>query len=280
MFDRYTALGDGEAAGVGLDYPPIPGDYEVEKCGRSAYSYPWQFATEFGPSIELDYFNFPACDEANSTYSLSDQIESGSSLQSLPTVLWDFAQPDLVSISASALSHYDVFRAMVEACVEPQINRYWDDAMKAGCNAAFEAASSEIFHAHQTWEPMLRHALMFNRGPNSQVREVYVLGQPQIYSLTEDHCPGKGMPTPNRAVKRDFNQLIREFNKELKTAADKAGVVYVDVDDKFKFHRICDKDSWISTSVGKGALYPTYFGHNAIKDAFAEKALQLKIEYT
>lgn len=69
------------------------------------------------------------------------------------------------------------------------------------------------------------------------------------------------------------------WNDKLREVANNVGVIFVDVDKKFDWHRICDKDPWFHTRLGQDFLYPTAEGYSAMKDAFAEVALEIEVQH-
>lgn len=117
IFNHYTALGDGLAAGFGLDNQIYTeNDTDIYGCQRSVNSYPYQFINEFGDIIGLKTFNFPACNLDNGYNTIGNQIESGFSLSPLPRVWYDFGQPDLVTISIGVEEH-NSYTQIREKCI-------------------------------------------------------------------------------------------------------------------------------------------------------------------
>ena len=118
IFKHYTAIGDRLAAGVCIECPKIENDTDIQRCQRTVDSYPYQFVNEFGGSIGLETFNFPACDLDQDYSTIGDQIESGFSLSPLPRVWYDFGQPDLVTISIG-VEQNDAYTHIREKCIYP-----------------------------------------------------------------------------------------------------------------------------------------------------------------
>lgn len=132
VFRHYTALGDKLAAGVGLYNPNIEDDTN-QRCQRSVNSYPIQFVKEFGDSIGLTTFNFPACNTDSNSSAIGNQIESGVSLSPLPRIWYDFGQPDLVTISIG-IEENNSLTQLRETCVYPLVELSPDDQRyTAGC---------------------------------------------------------------------------------------------------------------------------------------------------
>lgn len=126
IFNHYTALGGGLAAGFGLGDIYIENQTDIYGCQRSVNSYPYLFINEFGDSIGLKTFNFPACNLDIGYKSIGSQIESGLSLSPLPRVWYDFGQPDLVTISIGVEEHHS-YTQIGEKCIHSVVGPFVDN---------------------------------------------------------------------------------------------------------------------------------------------------------
>jgi PKD repeat protein/protocatechuate 3,4-dioxygenase beta subunit len=123
---------------------------------------------------------------------------------------------------------------------------------------------------------------------------VYVIGYPDLISGDVTDCGiidqfGLSLTLSERAFTQDT--LVPYINHVVSTAADAAGVIYVDVQDAFydngTSHRICDPEPWangvkfggpklkalfgVVATAGSGSFHPNARGQQAMYDAFVRQ---------
>lgn len=243
---RYTAIGDGFAAGVGKDYPPLEGDQD-QNCRRSKIGYPNQFVERYGVPLGITNFNFPACQNLQ----LGDMIASigmNYSLSPLPRIWYNFGQPDLVSISLGA-DDDEAIKKLFEKCIKAIYDNHNTPVGHPQCNVVSAEIKEYTYNNQKKYEDFFRLVKTWNLAPG-QKREVYVMGFPKPYGFPNTFQREHKFDCPYGHKGRDnfqhqwgmhgTNDVSDNLNKYLKIAADKAGVTFVDVDPKFENHRICD----------------------------------------
>lgn len=275
VYRHYTAIGDRIAAGTNPDRLPIENDTAYE-CGRSLHAYPFSFADEFGPSISLTNFNFPACAANTTILSMYDQLGSGISLSPLPRIWYDFGQPDLVTVSIGAMEN-ELYPELRAHCVDNIKNNFKPSNPKyiEECTDAIRKAYERVNKSRQSTEELFQFVRKIGLAPG-QKREVYVLGLAQPFSATESYCGLKDKLPPKRLL-REWNKVVGFWNTMLADEADNAGIRYVDVDRKFHWRRICDRHPWLYADGTSSFLFPNANGSAQIRDALAEEVLGIVI---
>ncbi|KAG6988838.1 hypothetical protein G7Y79_00069g096300 [Physcia stellaris] len=247
---RYTAIGDGFAAGIGKDYTALEDDPNAE-CRRSKYAYPQQFVDRFGAALGLTNFNFPACHKSQLGDMNATVRKVDYSLSPLPRVWYDFGQPDLVSISLGADDNQAISKITRE-CIQPLYNRIdrghpW--VPPPHCTATNQALQTYFYNIESEYTAFFETVKTWNLAPG-QKREVYVMGIPKFYGFPNNFDKSHRFDCPFGHRMSDFmhdqpgmhgaNDVASVLSTILKRAADKAGVTFVDLEAKFNFHRICD----------------------------------------
>ena len=276
-FENYTAIGDSYAAGDGL-YPAIPNDPEAQ-CKRTTSGFPYQFYQKVNA---VERFNFPACSGANTSVVI-DQIDSGASSYSKPSIGYDFGTPDLVSIIAGG-DNSQAFFNVIYYCIG-LLTFPPGKGSPEQCNNYISAAKTVIQGIYPQLQALYKDAMTRNLLPK-QNRKVYVLSYPEFYNTAVDHdqCNATQVAAGNFAVPTfgptgvatQINQLIVAANTVIQKAAASTGVTYIDIDQIFTSHRICDAPSsgvWFQTKftfqTGYAAFHPTTEGYAAMAAAFA-----------
>ena len=273
VYPTYTALGDSYASGVGA-FERILDDNQDLGCRRSTLSYPYQFQKLFGPISSMSMFNFPACAGANPE-GVTHQIEAGTSNVQLPSIGYDFGNPDLVSISVGGNTGH-MFSNTIEACVLSLLEYSSDSSdYYKPCEEAWYNDLVTVYGLAQRLPELFEKAVTTNL-TLGQKREVYVIGYARFYNTDDGdkNCPDKDvLPTPTLdGIALEMNGIVEALNAQLRNAAEKVGAVYVDIDAAFEGHRICDKDSWFHTD-GPDIFHPIDVGHQWILRSFSETAL-------
>lgn len=277
IFPHYTALGDSYASGVGA-FNRLDGDPSAT-CRRSTESYPYQFLTTFGDAARISSFSFPACTGAD-TAGASAQIGADGAVvtdEPLPRIGYDFGHPDLVSISVGGNTGR-MFGTTIEKCVLALFDYAWDSADYAHpCEVAWYNDYVTLYGLGDSLPTLFEKARTTNL-KLGQEREVYVLGYARFYTTDKghEHCPKDHvLPTPTLdGIALEINAIVGTLNGVLRKAAQEAGVMFVDVDEVFEGHRICDRHCWFQTRYedGEDIFHPTKDGYQAMMLAF-EKAV-------
>lgn len=287
QFRNYTAIGDSYTSGDG-DYVTLSGDPN-QACRRTASSYPYQFLKTYG--TRLNSFNFPACSGAD-TDGVTSQIDSGSISSSFPQINYDFGTPDLVSVTAGG-DNNEIFTDTITACVVQLLFKPpTDPVYLQNCENNLTAAANTISNIQSKLEAVYADAKTRNL-LSGQQRSIFVLGYAQFYNLnsTVDACdqvfdfkvPSLG-PT---GIASQINALVLSMNDMIKKAAASQGVTYVDIDQSFIGHRICDVPDNNVTSVVEfqkslkqyffnmatyAPFHPTTEGYESMMNDFARAA--------
>lgn len=201
---------------------------------------------------------------------------SGVSLSPLPRIWYNFGQPDLVTISLGAAEE-ELYPGIRANCVD-NLGRLKpnDVEYQEHCWAAMRRAWQRVNKERKNYEDLFQWVRKHDLAPN-QKREVYILGLPKPFSLTEFWCPVNRFLPPYELLK-EWNNIVGAWNDMLREEADNAGITYVDVDKKFDWHRVCDKRPWFYIDATEDFLYPTAKGQGVLRDAVAEAALQMVIK--
>jgi hypothetical protein len=172
-------------------------------------------------------FEFLACSGANINNVTDDQVYLNESPDPA------FANADLVSVTVGGDQNHAFF-TVVALCVY---------AIRFGlCDAALASASYTI--NNDVYGPIatLFQKIETTAAPNARV---VVLAYPRIWSATGNTCQDDSehvhilqkVPMENRQA---MDTLIDEMNTKLEQRAQTAGFVFVDTNDAWDGHRLCD----------------------------------------
>ena len=309
-FRHYTAIGDGFAAGLGLDKTPFADDTQPE-CRRREESYPFALLA-FKDTLGIQSFNFPACLDAG-IYEVKKQIVgSGQSISPLPQVWHDFGQPDLVTISAGFHERDEDVDAEDDLLNRIIHNCYRGDMLVVpGCRYAMIKAQETLVNHQERYEDLYVSALTYNLA-EGQKREVYVVSYPLWYDEKGGEknslCPngaGSGndlqvawppfdpdgpegavyQQGETQTVSQMMNKIILDLNNKIHVAVDNVNgqghpghIYYLDIDPSFEGHRICDTgEPWFNVKSGSDLLRPTVEGYHAMANAIVGAILEQDI---
>ncbi|CAF9927289.1 MAG: hypothetical protein HETSPECPRED_006546 [Heterodermia speciosa] len=280
-FPHYTALGDSYASGIGFS-DSADGN---EACHRTVTSYPKRLLDFLGGELAITHFNFAACAGSNDEGVIS-QIESVAPEVELPMIGHDFGSPDLVTISVG-ITTGNIMAEIVEKCIA-SLYKYWDadNSYINLCEVAWYNSLVTIWSMDEGLSKLFDKAMTTNLA-EGQKREVYVLGYPQFYATDRGwkDCPEHdAMPHPPLdTLAKDVNGIVLELNKKLKSTAEQAGAVYVDIDAAFEGHRLCDKekDTWFQRSLGdvQDIVHPNDDGYEGMMNVLEKAILGEPVEY-
>lgn len=290
----YVALGDSFASGEGASKYRPGTDTERNRCHQSTNSYPYLLGVR-----QASYASM-ACSGAK-VQNISPTNGKGSQIygevsssdltkaldEHLPGYLAqadfiDADNPDAVTVS---IGGNDVgFADIIKRCVNPFESFTSNVAAGFTCYSSYEDRK-ELTDLIDRQLPRLRE--LYGRLKDNKLdgRRVYVIGYPQIVK------PG-GTCDLNVRLNADETKfaydLTAYLNKVIRTAAEQAGVVYVDVGQAFDGHRLCESYgnkpavngiSLTRTPVSRWnmseSFHPTAYGHGLLEQVIAEQTADL-----
>lgn len=287
---QYLGLGDSFASGEGAyQYKSIT-DTSQNKCHLSQRSYPYLISTALGfgqyESVACSGAKIQDITHLREDYDQKYAQSKGMSQPSFNQLIMEqflpgyreqdkFIQkysPDVITISA--VGNDIGFSDKIIRCIDTDT-----------CFDSYEdrlEIVNEINSQFYRLTDMYRQILTTN-DPRSKI---YVIGYPQI-TFPGGRC-ALNVPLNNNELVF-AQQLIAYLNTVIKTAASNAGVMYVDVEDAFTGHRLCEKDSWnvaingltsgkdivnlplVHGPIGNESFHPNAFGHNLLKEVILSK---------
>lgn len=223
-------------------------------CRRNHGSYPKRLNALLNPGS----FNFLSCSGADASHIIKAQVHSS-----------HFGSPDLVTMTAGG-DNDGVFVKILLGCL---VNK-----KKSQCDKALALAETTAEKIPERLAPLYEDIKSTNVDPNKK-RTIIHLSYVQMYNRDADksECPQHGTdlswPTTGEGGYRDkINKTILKMNAKIKEAAEKAGVIYVDVDPYYEGHRFCDGgEPWmqhhLNFKTGGVLCHPTMDGHGAYMNA-------------
>lgn len=253
----YLALGDSFTSGEGaFDY--LSGtDTATNSCHLSVKSYPLLITRElFSPSgghsvacsgAKLD-------DLASTSDSYKGQVKNPLSYKQLKqsepallnSVMTNFLpgyvaqnhfagqyQPRI--ISASVAGNDIGFGDILEECLTPHMSRHLNDNV---CFNTYEdrlELKNLIDRTVPRWTALYKQLLKETPGTR-----VYAIGYPDIVDDTGSCALNVQL---NQSERQFARELVDYINQDMRKAADKAGVYFVDISDALNGHRLCETNS-------------------------------------
>jgi len=215
---HYVAMGDSYSSGHGTEPKP-----DMAQCSRTEYSYAKLWADRHG----VRDFTFVACQGATTanvlTQAQTDQSETRPQLEALSP------RTNMVTITIGG--NDTGFADIARACAESEINnRDTPACMQRILGVQQIVDGAVLLPDNTTFSSHLLRTYQAIRQKLSPDARIYVLGYPQIYYLP----PGDNAIGP--ATRQMVDGLMISMNREIRTAAETAGVTYVDVDRYFAGH--------------------------------------------
>lgn len=279
----YLALGDSFSSGEGA-YDYERGTDEPEnKCHLSRKSYPYVVAQKLDMSRLRnvscsgakfsDYFSSQDGMDDNANNSLGEWLPGAK-----PQYQYlEKATPSVVTISM--IGNDIGFADKLKRCIigPGSCFRFREER---------ESIAHEIYRKFGTLVGLYKHIQYTAPDAN-----IYVLGYPQIFSSSST-CGGVGglsawLDTEERLLARG---MVTYLNAVIKTATEKAGVVYIDVEDSFAGRQLCDAGtkavngltrgddipSWTGFGpIGNESFHPNATGHQIISQNILSQSLNL-----
>ncbi|MEV4641991.1 SGNH/GDSL hydrolase family protein [Actinoplanes sp. NPDC049548] len=226
---KYVALGDSYAAGVGaFPYDPSSGD-----CRRSPDSYPRTWAKNHPDSTLIDM----TCNGATIADVRAHQLSALSADTTLVTITIGGNDDGFTNTATACLTGTD------EDC------RFATDL---GAYYARNGLPGELASLY---------ADVKNRAPRARI---IVLGYPRIIDSGTGGC---GAITPNEFRRNQLNFNADHLAEGIKTAAEQAGLTFVDMRLPFAGHEACSSEPWIN-GVDAGHIteifHPNRYGHSVV----------------
>lgn len=276
----YLALGDSFSSGEGAldvsDYE-LGTDESENKCHLSKKSYPYLVAGTLG--IGNDDFHSVACSGSKYEH-YSDTVQHGSIPNNAFSIEWlpgsdeqrDFlveAAPDVVTISM--IGNDIGFTNKIVRCLMP------DSCFH------FKEDRESIVKGIDGWYGTLVGLYTDIKDKSSPDVKVYVLGYPQIFSVTGDCRFSVNLDVEEREMAKG---LVGYLNAVIRAAAETAGVQYIDVEHTFTGHQLCGTGSEAVNGLSSGndkalvigneSFHPNDRGHQL----FAEQLLLQSENFT
>ena len=287
----YLGLGDSFASGQGA-FNYLPGtDSATNVCHNSAHAYPWLISqshySDTGKSIACSGARMHDITQINKKYSGQNkqQISTAAHQASgnFDTILQSFTpgyvaqqhfvthyQPGVITVQ---IGGNDVgFGNMLIKCLSPIASLKPTTINSNSCYESREdriEVSRMILSQHKKWVQTFSE--IAQAAPASRV---YAIGYPQIVSPRADCALNSPLTSGDIAFARDVTELI---NQTIHSAAQSAGVTYVDVSDAFSGSELCSgaasvavngvtagNDGW---GLGQESFHPNAFGHELLHQA-------------
>lgn len=287
----YVALGDSFASGEGASNYRPGTDTERNRCHQSTNSYPYllgvrqaSYASVTCSGARMNNVQKSSSSQESQIYGeVTDSERSKALDEHLPGYLAqaDFVDkdnPDAVTVS---IGGNDVgFADIIKRCVNPFDSFTSNAAAGFTCYSSYEDRK-ELTDLIDRQLPKLRE--LYGRLKDNKLdgRRVYVIGYPQIVK------PGGTCDLNVRLNAEEATfayNLTTYLNKVIRTAAEQAGVVYVDVSQAFDGHRLCEPYgnkpavngiSLTRTPVSRWnmseSFHPTAYGHGLLEQVIAEQ---------
>lgn len=293
---QYLGMGDSFASGEGAYQYKAITDTADNKCHLSFRSYPYLVASALGfaqsESVACSGAKLQDLKDTSEKYNSDHSQAKGKSATIfdkeilngfLPgyraqRVFIEEYQPEVVTISA--VGNDIGFSDKIRRCLDTDTcySSYEDR------REIVEEIRGQYYHLSQMYED-----LQTDGGPKIRI---YAIGYPQI-----------GDPDGNCAANVHLNhdelifaqQLITYLNSMVKTAAEKSGVFYVDAEDAFAGHRLCETFSWntalngltagndildiplVHGPIGNESYHPNSQGHELLKTTVLAKTQNLTV---
>ena len=288
---QYLALGDSFASGEGAYQYKSFTDVTDNKCHLSLRSYPYLISSALG----YGQFESVACsgaviedlrnnsedyrrDNAQARGMFEEEFDSEILSGFLPgyRAQKEFVSKNLPNVITLSAGGNDIgFGDIITRCIDSDTcyDNYEDRLMLAQL-------------VNHQFEPLSK---MYNelKAANDPRAKIYVVGYPQV-AAEDGACD---MNVHLNSSERTFAKLlISHLNGVIKKAAEHAGVFYVDVEDAFDGHKMCEATwSWetavngltagndqlnlplVHGPIGNESYHPNALGHSLLKAKILEK---------
>jgi lysophospholipase L1-like esterase len=237
----YIALGDSYASGEGAFQYKTGTDTPENTCHLSLVSYPYLLASW----LDIDAHESVACSGAVmddiSSHDYSKPQSKGKESEiftneiinnflpgyRVQNIFLERYQPEIITIS---ISGNDIgFGDKMKTCVGP-----------GTCFATATSRVEIVQEINRQFDPLVQTYLQTKKEAHEQSK-IYALGYPHIAKPSGSCGNNVWLDSDEIQLSED---IISYFNQVIQAAADKAGVVYVDIQDAFYGHRLCETDEY------------------------------------
>lgn len=302
----YIGLGDSYTAGEGAFDYMAGTDGPDNMCHLSPHSYPLLLTRDlFGRGGHSAACSGAVIDDIGSTDGgYKGQVMGGESLSELqrsnPLFLESVEsgflpgyvaqqrfvkrwQPAIVSVS---IGGNDIgFGDMLQNCVEPHISRHLSD------NTCYNTYEERLELANLIDRTVPRWAGLYGQlKRESPGTRFYAIGYPQI-AVDNGNC-GSNVQL-NRSELEFANETVNYLNRDIRKAAEGAGVAYVDIGQALKGHRLCEAAGYdLAVNgltaggdagpfgvgiLGKESYHPNGFGQELIEQYILKQTHSLSV---
>jgi lysophospholipase L1-like esterase len=243
----YAALGDSYSSGAGA--PPY--DLDSLACERSPDAWPRLLGSDSPRIRSVDH---RACAGAEVAQLLEPWAARAQAAQIA-------ADPELSVglVTLTAGGNDAKFGQMMASCYLGDCPSPTDPAFAARLATLAVTLDRQVY-------PALRHAY-----PNALIVHV---GYPQLVAA---HGAPVGCDWLSPADQAAAPVLIEAINSTVRSAAEQAGITYVDISGVLAGHELCSADPWIQPATAKDPLHPSKPAQEAIERAVAT-ALDLSLD--
>lgn len=289
---EYLALGDSFASGEGaFNYKSFT-DIENNKCHLSLSSYPYLIAT----AVNFNSYESVACSGARifdiTTVSNEDYNKDPQAKQKLDPSFdgeifsgflpgyrpqWRFLESYKPSAITISVGGNDIgFVNKLARCLEPDT-----------CYDSYEDRLEIFRHINEQLHPLSSTYAKLKEDAAPGAR-IYAVGYPILAKPDGDCALNVRLNTRELELARE---LVRHLNDVIELAAASAGVFYVDTEDAFAGHRLCEIDSymsavngltagndifaWLGGPIGNESYHPNQRGHRMLKEVILGKTVNL-----
>ncbi|HEU4914313.1 MAG TPA: SGNH/GDSL hydrolase family protein [Candidatus Saccharimonadales bacterium] len=238
--NRYVALGDSIAAGVGLQ--PLEGSQEDAVCGRSSASYPYQVARRIGMS-----FGHYACGGAKVSDGLYDSQEIGG-LQLEPQIDRAFAAgtPEVISVTIGAN--------------DMRWTRILQQCYLSDCGGRLDEVQMTAYRTYLRYKLHRTLSLIYAKSHEVQPKVIFT-GYFMPFSTGAPACADTRNFTPTEMTW--LNGQVAKLNQTITDSVSWYDFArYAPVD--FAGHEFCTQNPWIQGVADPAPYHPTAAGQLAI----------------
>lgn len=286
----YLGLGDSFASGEGAYQYKSNTDTSLNKCHLSLQSYPYLIAEELGineaESIACSSAVLDDIRDSGNRYPDKSQAKNKESSDFDTEIYQNFLpgyreQLDFIKehkpehITISAVGNDIGFGDKIKACLMP-----------GTCFDTYESRLEVATEVNSQFDRLVN--MYVDIKAEMEGKKVYVIGYPEI-AKDSGNCGNNVLLDAQEVV--FSNQLVRHLNDMIQAAVEKVGFFYVDIEQAFYGHRLCEAN-YSNTAVngltggddildipftdfggpiGNESFHPNAIGHRLLKEVILER---------
>lgn len=292
---QYLALGDSYISGEGAHSYRLGTDTARNQCHQSLASYPYLLSSNFSSFASVacsgaKLHNILKTDE--DSYQVHGEEPTQSEINTALTTWFpgvtlqnDFVGKDNPEAVTVSIGGNDVgFGQILEKCIHPTRHLIENVGNAFTCYDTYEDRA-EIVRTINGKFVRLRGLYESLKNDGASGRRVYVIGYPQVVKAGGECGLNVGM---NAEEVKFAVELTSYLNGVIKRAANEAGVQYVDTEQAFDGHRLCEAPAGQSAVNGftisrnpndgydfKTSFHPNQHGHQMLATAVAAQTNNL-----